>query len=290
MNRTTTLLRASALAAIIALAGCGEGGGSAPQTASGAPAPTAAIPAPTPAPKFDTLPFALGQPGGYAFAVLGYKVASQAGPWENIPDPATFDTSVPIGFSHSGSGNFRLSIGGLGEGPVLPNGGGGITNPGNRTVQFGFNALGGSGSISEANDFAARPLTSTAQGYLSVTARPNQVLFADDYAFVYGVPTPASAVPTSGNAEYRTCCDGSFIGLRIDFADGILRVSSPVEGLVFTDVRLGADRSTFAGQFTSPDGSGTVEGRMTGPDGREMMMRLHVPGKSVQLVALRRFE
>ncbi|MFN6933626.1 MAG: hypothetical protein ACK4NZ_00560 [Tsuneonella sp.] len=58
----------------------------------------------------------------------------------------------------------------------------------------------------------------------------------------------------------------------------------------FIDVALGTDRSSFSGKFMSKDGEGTVEGRFTGSDGQELMMRMIVPGKSAYLLAMRRVD
>lgn len=273
--------------AILAIWGCGGEDGPAPApVATGTPTPS---PTPAPSPSFNTAKFALGQPAGFTYAVLGYRVAAKAGPMENIPDPATIDPTIPIGLTYSGAGQFRLSIGGLGEGPLVPNGGGGIASADGRTTQFGFNALSGAGSIGEALNVEARPLTSTAWGYFSISVRTS-LYYADDYPFLYGVPTASTAVPMTGIAEFRSCCDASFSALRVDYATGTMTATRLGNGIEFIDVALGTDRSTFRGRFTSEWGEGTVEGRFTGPDGRELMMRMIVPGKAALLVAMMKID
>lgn len=277
--------------------GCGGGDGQPSLTASAsgtptpAPAPTPTpTPTPVPNPFFNYVTFALGQSAGFDFAVLGYRVAGKAGPFENIPDPATIDPTIPIGLAYSGSGEFRISIGGVGENRLVPNGGGGIASADGRTTQFGFSALGGGGSIGEALDFGARPLTSTASGYLSLPTRPSSLYYADDHIFLYGVPTSPTAVPTTGFAEFRSCCDTTYSAIRVDYTSGVLTVVRLGGGTTFIDVALGTDRSTFTGRFGSAEGEGTVDGRFTGPDGREMMLRFIVPGKAAHLLALKRVD
>ncbi|MCT2558474.1 hypothetical protein N0B51_05725 [Tsuneonella sp. YG55] len=280
-------------ASLACAAGCGGGDGASPAPAlsasSPAPAPGPSAPPPS-SPSFNTVPFALGQPAGFTYAVLGYRVAGKAGPFENIPDPSTIDPTVPLGLTYSGSGLFRLSVGGLGEGSLVPNGGGGIASADGRTTQFGFNALGGAGSIGEALDLDARPLASTAWGYLSITARPSSLYYADDYPFLYGVPTASMAVPTTGFADFRTCCDTTYSAIRVDYASGGMTATRLGDNITFIDVALGIDRSTFSGRFASKDGEGTVEGRFTGSDGRELMMRMIVPGKAAYLVPMRKID
>ncbi len=276
------------IATVAVVTACGGEGTTSAPAASGFSSPTPTpSPSPTLFPTFNTVTFALGQPAGFTYAVLGYRVAAKAGPFENIPDAATIDTTIPIGLAYSGSGNFRLSIGGLGEGPLNPNGGGGIASADGRTAQFSFNALGGAGSIGEALDFEARPLTATAWGYLSITARAT-LYYADDYQFVYGVPTASTAVATTGVAEFRSCCDTTYSAIRVDYATGRMTATRLGEGTAFIDVAVGNDRSAFSGRFLSNDGEGTVEGRFTGSDGRELMMRMIVPGKAAYLYAMRK--
>lgn len=274
-------------AAVGFVTGCGGDDSGRPLTAnmSNSPAPSPSQ-SPTPTPTFNTIPFALGQPAGFRYAVLGYRVAAKAGPFENIPDPATIDATIPIDLAYAGSGKFLLSIGGLGEGPLEPNGGGGIAGADGRTTQFGFDSLGGAGSIGEALDFEAHPLTSTAWGYFSINARAT-LYYADDYPFVYGVPAASASIPTTGVAEFRSCCDSTPPAIQIDYVTG--RMTARLgDDTTFTDVALGTDRSVFSGRFASKDGEGTVEGRFTGPDGRELIMRMIVPGKAAYLFAMRK--
>lgn len=267
-------------AAISLATGCGGEDSPSPPAASvsGSPTPSPS-PTPTPSPFFNKVTFGLGQPSGFTYAILGYRVAAKAGPMENIPDTATIDPTIPIGLTYSGSGQFRLSIEGLGEGPLVPNGGGGIASADGRTTQFGFNALGGSGSIGEALNFEARPLTATAWGYLSITARTS-LYYADDYPFLYGVPTASTAVPRTGFGEFRSCCDTTYSAIRVDYATGTMTATRLGDGVAFIGVALDTDRSTFSGRFMSKEGEGTVEARFTGSDGRELMMRMTVPGNA----------
>lgn len=294
MSRFGTFVRLLPVSAVVALAAAcgGEGSPSPPAgsvSGSSTPAPSPS-PTPAPSPTFNTAVFALGQTQGFTYAVLGYRVAAKAGPFDNIPDPATIDPTIPIGLAYSGSGKFRLSIGGLGEAPLDTSaGGGGIASADGRTTQFSFKALGGGGSIGEALDFDARPLTATAWGYLSVAARPT-LYYADDYPFIYGVPTASAAVPTTGLAEFRSCCETTYSAIRVDYATGRMTANRLGNGMTFIDVVLGTDRSTFSGRFLSPDGEGTLEGRFTGSDGREVMMRMIVPGKAAYLFAMKQSE
>ena len=278
-------------AAVTLATGCGGGDSQSPATTIVSVSPTPSpSPTPPPSPTFNTVTFALGQSAGFNYAVLGYRVAAKAGPMENILDPASIDTTIPIGLAYSGSGQFRLSIGGLGHGPLVPSGGGGIASADGRTTQFSFNALGGGGSIGEALSFEARPLSATAWGYLSVTARPSSLYYADDYPFLYGVPTAPTSVPTTGVAEFRSCCDTTYSAIRIDYASGKVTATRLGDGMTFIDVALGTDRSTFSGRFASKEGEGMAEGRFTGSDGRELIMRMIVPGKAAYLFAMRRVD
>lgn len=290
-SKTIYRLLACAAVSILSgpLAGCGggEGTGQTPVAAVPTPGPS---PTPPPSQVFDTVAFALGQSAGFTYSVLGYRVAVRPGPFDNIPDPTTIDPAVPFGLTHAGAGQFRLSIGGLGEGPLVPNGGGGTASGDGRTTQFSFNALGGGGSIGEALSFEARPLSATAWGYLSVTTRPPSLDNAYDYPFLYGVPTESTAVATTGVAEFRSCCDTTHSAVRIDYASGTVTATRLGDGMTFTDVALGADRTTFSGRFAGKDGEGTVEGRFTGFDGRELMLRMIVPGKAAHLIAMRKVD
>lgn len=278
---------------VFLLSGCGGGDSPSSLTASAsgtpAPAPTP-TPTPTPNPSFNYGTFALGQSPRFDFVTLGYRVAGKAGPFENIPDLATVDPTIPIGLAYSELGEFSISIGGVGESRLVPNGGGGFASADGRTTQFGFSALGGGGSIGEILDFNVRPLSFTASGYLSLPTRPSALFYADDYLFLYGVPTAPAAVPTTGIADFRSCCETTYSAIRVDYASGRLAVVRLGGGITFTDVALGTDRSTFTGRFASAEGDGTVDGRFTGPDGREMMLRLIVPGKAAQLLALKKID
>lgn len=293
MSQLAKFVRWLPIAAAVAfVSGCGgeDSTSSIAASVSSSPTPTPSpSPTPTPSPTFNTGTFALGQPAGFTYAVLGYRVAAKAGPFDNIPDPATIDATIPISLAHSGSGQFRLSIGGVGEGLLAPSGGGGIASADGRTTQFSFNALGGGGSIGEALDFAARPMTATAWGYLSITARPT-LYYADDYPFIYGVPTASTAVPTTGVAEFRSCCETTYSAIRVDYATGRMTATRLGGDTAFIDVALGTDRSSFSGKLMSKDGEGTVEGSFTGSDGQELMMRMIVPGKAAYLLAMRRVE
>lgn len=285
--------RLFSIAAIAALTtGCGgeDSALPSPVSLSGSPIPTPSpSPTTTPSATFNTVAFALAQSAGFNYAVLGYRVAAKAGPMENIPDPATIDATIPISLAYSGSGQFRLSIGGVGEGPLAPSGGGGIASADGRTTQFSFNALGGGGSIGEALDFAARPMTATAWGYLSITARQS-LYYADDYPFIYGVPTASTAVPATGVAEFQSCCETTSSAIRVDYATGRMTATRLGDDTAFIDVALGTDRSTFSGKFMSRDGEGTLDGRFTGPDGQELMMRMIVPGKAANLLAMKKVD
>ena len=162
--------------ALAALAACGGGGSSdAPSAAVMASAtptpPPTPTPTPTPAPSFSLAesPFLLGQSTSQEFVTLGFAYRAEAGAWESIPDPASLDEAVPIGVRLVAPAGLRLVVGGLGESPVQPNGGGGIDQSG-RVVQLGFNAFSGAGSLNVGLASDGGYLASTALGFVLAMA------------------------------------------------------------------------------------------------------------------------
>jgi hypothetical protein len=124
-------------------------------------------------------------------------------------------------------------------------------------------------------------------------------------AFAYGVPTSAAGLPTSSRETYHAAAYGmtarpfgaypgsvqGSAGLVVDFAARSLNGDfTPVlndgtgasEGLGrydLTAVTFAADGTTFSGQFIVPGLGlgGLFEGRFTGPQGQELMVRWQAP-------------
>ena len=273
--------RLASSALLAASAGCGagsSGGQSASPPALVTPAPPAAA---SPSSPFNLAqsPFGLQQQHPTQFVVLGYGFRATGGSFEDIPDNATYDGGMSLGFRLVTPSDLRLSIGALGEAVIVPNGGGGISA--GAIVQLAFSSLGGNGSLSVLYDPSARPLVNTAFLYWSRVARGSTDPFPlDNVALVYGMATPVSAVPGAGIMRYVGSASGDTI--EIDFATGRVTGRLQGEGNTFIDLvdaTITADRSGVTGRVTggAEQIDAPFEARFTGPTAGEIMYRFVHP-------------
>lgn len=271
---------------LVALAGCGGGGGS---SSGPAPGPVASGPAPSPTPvpapgafSIAQSPFGLQQTQATQFHVLGIAFRATGGAWEDVADPATFDGAQPLGVRLVTTSDLRLAIGGLGEATMVPNGGGGVS-PDGKIVALSFNAFGGSGSLSVLYGPEVIPLSSTAfLSHSRVSRASNDPFPLDNIMLVYGVPTPAAAVPSAGVERYGG--PSATDAVEIDFATGRVTGQLQTEGgaIDIVDASLLPDRTGFAGRVRGGGGQidAAIEARFTGAGAREIMYRWIHPLRS----------
>lgn len=114
----------------------------------------------------------------------------------------------------------------------------------------------------------------------SDNSRPDPYLLAE---FMYGSPTPAGALPTSGTGTYRTSSSDTDRVLA-DFAartlSGTIQVYGGPEGTrgELREVVVAPDGIRFAGKIVLNDSrQGTIEGYFLGPNADEIMARLEYP-------------
>jgi len=151
-------------------------------------------------------------------------------------------------------------------------------------------------------------LTHTSHGYSSarIPVAGSEGRFTNHQGwFVFGVPTAPSDVPASGSASYRVIVDGiasliepgypgypdATVTFEADWSRGTVTGFMDV-GLTtwdenyaslgryaIKDGALAADRSAFSGRFTVPGttAEGSFEGRFTGPQASELMVRWQAP-------------
>ncbi len=263
--------------------GGGSGGG---PTSTPTPTPTSGV-------SFANSPFGLGQTTPQQFAVLGSNVAARDTDWGLSPDPSRLDTAFPFGIRVVTPDDFRLSIGSLGEGTMTLNGASGIDQNGKITL-LGFNALGGIGTLVILLDADGAPLKSVASGYWSKMVRPADPYPYDSVVFLYGIPTPAEALPQTGGADYRSIQSG--LVLHVDFETrAVTGTAAGENGTTYAlrNVLLSADRTTYTGEVVSADGNvaGVIDGRFAGTGAAEMMVRINytVPeGHAAALIGLSR--
>ena len=184
------------------------------------------------------------------------------------------DGAQPLGVRLVTTSDLRLAIGGLGQATMMPNGGGGVSPDG--IVALSFNALGGGGSLSVLYGSEAIPLRSTAFLYYSRVSRASNDPFPlDNIMLVYGVPTPAAAVPSAGVERYGG--PSATDAVEIDFATGRVTGQLQTEGGVIdvVDASLLPDRTGFAGRVRGGGGQidAAIEARFTGVGAREIMYR-----------------
>lgn len=274
IHRPITKVFAAAMA-LAALTGCG-GEGASSNSPVPAPVATSAPASNPPSQGFDLAhsPFTLRQTQPTPFLVLGYGFRATGGPFDDIADPASLDGSLALGVRLVTVADLRLSLGGLGEGALVPNGGGGVS--GGNIVALSFNALGGSGSLSLLYGPQAIPLTSTAFLSFSRVARGQSDPYPlDNVALVYGVAAPAAAIPGAGIVRYAGQQAGD--GVDVDFATGRVTGRLQIEGgmVDIIDAALTAERTGFTGRVMGGGGQidTTIEARFTGPAAGEIMYR-----------------
>lgn len=127
-------------------------------------------------------------------------------------------------------------------------------------------------------------------------------------AIVYGVPTPASAIPTSGSANYEIDLLGAatigpnvfpisgagtamvdFVGGNVIISGTMNRVVAPGQTTAFNSTaRLAAGSNAFSGNFTFDDFgtlNGTLDGRFYGPAAEEIGAAFQASGQTNRVAA-----
>lgn len=162
---------------------------------------------------------------------------------------------------------------------------------------YARSAAGTTDSLALFKPGAANPtiaLTYVSYGAWQRTVEQGTTIAATQRFFVYGVPTAASAMPTSGTASYATTLDGfmandtglySLTGassFTADFSAGTVNVSlAPVGTEISTHAvrsfgtltgngTLTAASSSFASDLAGSGYSGSINGQFFGPGAAEM--------------------
>ena len=297
--RPTNLKHAIALATLTLLALTGCGGDSGESALSNAP-PVIATPSPGPAPTpTATQVFgALGQTTSQSFATLGFNFSGVELEYGSIAIEATsVDDNSPIVFRYAAPTQLLLSLNGLGEGTLMPNGGSG-TNPQGQLIHLSYKVLGGHASLSSNQFRSGEYATSSGTGFWigppSSSGRPISRIAQ----YAYGVPTLTSQLPAAGAATYDAPISGYVAmaspgGIEGGFSSGTAHLivnfgtrtvtgtieikSSPTYTL--SQTALTSDGTGFQGRLTTAGGApeGFIEGRFTGSSAREMIFRWRAP-------------
>lgn len=292
-----------------ALAACGGDEGSQVDTRTGvipAPAPPTPPTPPPPAPSVAASIFgALGQTTSQSLASLGFGYSGvEVGGFGDLAiEASSVDPNYLIGFRVATPSQLLLSLGGIGEDPLVPNGGGGIDSNG-QTVQRSYSVLGGNASLSLLAFSSGVYLTSSALGSWTgpPSSGPRAVYRVAQFA--YGVPTPVNEMPNVGSANYDTQIYGPIAlsapgddaaayysgtaRLSVNFATGTVSGtielgsvggSGPPITFTLSQAVLNADKAGFQGQLTSVGGGadGFIQGLFTGRTASEMIVRWRSP-------------
>jgi hypothetical protein len=285
-KRNWNRLLASTAALVFFATGCGGGGGSPPPpdgtgvivTPAPTPPPTAA---PTPPPAIFG---ALGQTTSQQFATLGFSYRGRDSGFGLEPDPTSLDTSRTIGLRLAAPSQLLLSIGGFGEGVMMPNGSGGTDQKG-RIILLGYSALGGTASLQLEPRLDGNYLSSTGRGSWESPPTLGGAFPFAAAEFVYGVPTAPGSLPATGLGTFDFILSAPQ-SLTVDY--GARTVSGTVtinpgggtsRVYALRDVIFTGDGTQFRGRLatTDPALDGTIDGQFTGPGGAEMMGRLLFP-------------
>lgn len=265
-------------AAMLLLAACGGEDAARPgePTSGGTPAPTS-----TPTPPAGTFG-ALGQTQPTSFATLGFSYRERNGPMGGPPVPGTLDLAYSTGLQLRTADLLFLNLPGFGEGPLAGTGGSGTDANGQQNYRS-YSFLGGQAFLQSATfGFEGNtPLylrhTGTGGWYgpFDTSSESHFVSY-----FVYGVATGPAAMPTRGTAEYEGQSRGT-VTLSVDFgartvAGTFSTGTSSSPALSLRNVVFTGDGTTFAGEVVDANGNvvGEVQGRFTGQDASELMVRL----------------
>lgn len=295
--------------------GCGgdgggppPGGGAAVITPTPAPAPT---PSPTPSPTPPPLPTAASFPpsnlsASQTFAALGYSIYHEYNGLE-VESSRPVNLSEPLAVRYNGATrSYETELPGFVPGRLVLNattGGRGysVTNGLSSDALQGVFVNFFSGQISQN-----QPLTHSNFAQWEATINGPFTLDVVTGYFAFGIPTPASAIPAAGTRTYTilgqgltevfptpTSRDFRFLtaagSLQFNFAErrwtGSLHIGSSELGReqdfgAFA-VSGGAVQSdgSFTGSIVVPGSAemGTFEGRFTGPDASEIIVRWRMP-------------
>ena len=277
------------LAACVLLAGCGGGGGNGPVASAGSSAPP---PAPTNG-TLTNLQYSQSFVNDSASHAATFNLTSS----EDITGSST-KGSLTISYDASAK-SYTVSAGGLTQ-TFLPSE---ITTSDNTQTVYKTN----SGQAGDYLTLVKSPYSGTtspqyvAMGYWQHNSVDGSTQSTTFDSFAYGLDTPATAVPRTGQAAFQTSVFGittipgyqpqSFQGsgrFDVDFLTGIFTTDTSVteSALVSgaSDVGGGVEL-TGGGQLSSSDGtfsgyihyggenanaSGTLSGRFYGPNGQEL--------------------
>ena len=294
---------ATMLVIALATTGCGGSGGGGAGSAPSASAPPTAAPAPTPSPTptpSGPLFGALEQTSTQQFATLGFSyIATEVAGWDIAVEPASVESARAIGVSFVAPSQLRLAIAGFGDGPLLPNGGGGVSD--GRTTPLGYNVIGGSASLFLIRRPDGAYLASSAFGIWHGPPVTGQGATGPVSTFVYGVSTAPGDVPGEGTAIYYTEFSGiaaiaSAGDLQAAYHNGTARLTVDFRARTVTgNIDVAAEDALATYSLTqvvfAPDGTGFtarlmrgnmlvdgfLEARFTGPSAREMIVRWSTP-------------
>ena len=283
-NRSWRRLCASTAALTLLTTACGGGGGSPPADATGVippsstpapPLPPIAVPSPA-APLFG----ALGQTTSRQFATIGFDYRGADGGFGLSPDPNSFDTARAVGLRFNAPSQLHLTVGGFGEGLLIPNGGGSNDGRG-RTTSLSYSVLGGGAILYALPRGDGTFLTSTARGgWESPPSQGGEFPYVA-VEFMYGVPTAPSSFPGSGAAIYDVTLTGTD-PISVDYAAGrvtgtiSIEVGTGARTYTLRDVVLTGNGTQFRGRMVTgdPKQDGTLEGQFNGSTGQELMGRV----------------
>ena len=274
------------VALAILTTGCGGGGGSPPPTDTGVIVTPAPSPPPTGAPTPPPAIFgALGQTTSQQFVTLGFSYRGRDAGLGLEPDPTSLDTSRSVGLRFAAPSQLLLSIGGFGEGAMMPGGFGATDGKGRLTLQ-GYSALGGTASLQLEPRADGSYLSSTGKGSWESPPTLGGAFPFAAVEFVYGVPTAFGSLPQTGLGTYDFILSTQQPPLTVDYAAGTVSGTVTLglgggNSIVYTlrDVIFTGDGTQFRGRMVTTDPSldGTIEGQFTGPGGAELMARLLLP-------------
>lgn len=299
-----------ALSLVIACGGESGGGSGAVSVVAGAATPTPA-PVPSPAPPTTSptaSPFgAFGQTSSQSFTTLGFVYAGRevGGFGDMAVEAASVDSNRAIVMSFAAPTKLRLAIDGVGEGPLIPNGGGG-TSPSGQVTSLSYNVLNNFASVQLAQRPGGGVLSSSAIGGWSSRYSVQSGAYALA-TFVYGIATQPAAVPKVGNDQYdaktwgtvaiaepggKSSADLAYwngsANLNVDFGAQTVTgtISASAEGgsgptyvYGLTDVIFTGDGTGFRARpvLGGVAQNGFIEARFAGASANELLVRWSVP-------------
>lgn len=278
---------------VLALSGCGGGGGAGVNSTSAPQAPPAAPPPPPPPPPppqtaavqifpnvtvstdFATIGFEASRPGAtQTLTSDGFSVRFDAATGLYIIDLP----SQPPGGFYQYTGNTPSETWWSGQ-----------------LMDASGNSQAGAAVLKPSNP--QLPLTYTTLAFYDTSGMSPEAFGA----VAFGVPTPASAVPLTGTADYSAFLAGNTVdnlyyirgsaSLQFNFGSGTL--TGHMDPLIydmsggalslgqytFTNTVFGVGSTGFSGKLSHPDvtGLGSFSGIFTGPNAQELMARWQAP-------------